>query len=332
MQARLRTQADDFQVVEALGFEPDGDGEHALLQIRKRNANTEWVVRQLACHAGVRPVDVGYAGLKDRSAVTEQWFSVHLARRPEPDWRELQSTELQICTVTRHRRKLRRGALRGNGFVLRLRELQGDREELIGRLQRVSRRGVPNYFGPQRFGGGGENLRHAWALLSGAATVCDRHRRGLYLSAARSHLFNQVLSLRVAQGTWDSPQPGEVLMLDASHSFFCAEGLDEALMRRVQDFDLHPTGPLWGRGASPVRGAALAIEQQALAPFADWCGGLERAGLEHQRRALRVCLGEPGWEFLADDGLRLRFSLPPGSYATAVLRELVVGPGGGEPQ
>jgi len=195
--AQVRACPEDFRVDELRDGEPDGEGEHLLLHIRKRNRNTDEVARALARCAGVRARDVSYCGLKDRVAVTTQWFSVWLPGKSDPDWSPILSEDLELLSQVRTRRKLQRGGLRGNQFTLVLREVQGDRAALEERLATVVEHGVPNYFGEQRFGREGSNLAAAEAMFGGRR-VKDHHRRGLYLSAARSLLFNEVLAARVA--------------------------------------------------------------------------------------------------------------------------------------
>jgi tRNA pseudouridine13 synthase len=320
---RLREAPEDFVVEEDLGFLPDGQGDHALLLLAKRNANTEWVARRLAELAGVRPFEVGYAGLKDRRSVARQWFSVPLAGRPEPDWQRLESEDVRVLSVTRHRRKLRRGALKGNRFALTVRAIQGDLADLHRRLESIADRGVPNYFGEQRFGHGAANLSHAQAMLTGALQVRDRHKRGIYLSAARSWLFNRVLSCRVEQGSWDQALAGDTMMLAGTHSLFTVAEVDDPIRRRILDMNIHPTGPLWGRGEPPTRLESRQLEEQALAGLELWCQGLERAGLTQERRSLRLRIDGLEWEIDAHGDLYLRFRLPAGGYATSVLRELI---------
>lgn len=326
---RLRVEPEDFSVREVPICEPDGAGEHVWLWVRKRNANTDWVARQLARFAGVTPREVSYAGLKDRRAVTEQGFSVQLPGKADPardpDWTAARIEGVEILRAARHSRKLKRGALRGNAFELRIRALTGERAVLETRLHAIAARGMPNYFGVQRFGRDGGNLAAAAAMLRGEGPRVDRHVRGLYLSAARSFLFNQVLAARVRDGSWERAVPGDALQLDGRRAWFIAQPDDPDIETRVHALDVHPTGPLWGRGALETQDAARALEEVCLAPFADWCKGLERAGLEQDRRALRVCARELTWTWNAADELTLRFSLPAGSYATALLRELIEG-------
>jgi tRNA pseudouridine13 synthase len=322
-QGRLRVEPEDFVVREMPICEPDGAGEHVWLWVRKRNANTDWVARQLARFAGVAPRDVSYAGMKDRRAVTEQWFSIQLPGRADPDWSALQVEGVEILRAERHSRKLKRGALRGNVFAVRIREVVGDRALLESRLSEIARRGIPNYFGEQRFGRHGGNLAAADAMLRGEGPRLERHVRGLYLSAARSLLFNLVLGARVTDATWEQAIPGDVIQLNGSRAWFHADTADETLVRRVEQLDVHPTGPLWGRGELATVDAARALESQSLGDYAHWCSGLERAGLEQDRRALRVAAVGLAWHWETDGQLLLEFSLPSGSYATALLREVV---------
>jgi tRNA pseudouridine13 synthase len=319
----LRSVPEDFQVREIPPCRPQGAGEHVWLLVRKREANTEWVARQIAGAAGVAMGDIGYAGLKDRHSATEQWFSIRMPGRGEPDWGKLDSPAIHVLEACRHTRKLRRGALRGNRFRITVRSIRGDRFRLQDRLRSVGAGGVPNYFGEQRFGHDGGNLDAAAAMFADPAVRLSRHRRGLYLSAARSCLFNHVLAARVAEGTWNGVLPGEVVQLAGSRSRFCVGEVDDAIRARAAAMDLHPTGPLWGRGDPPARGECLALEQAVLAPFAAWRQGLERAGLEQDRRALRLPVRALEWSVEGDD-LLLAFELPAGGYATAVLRELIV--------
>lgn len=321
---RLRSEPEDFLVEELLSYGPTGEGEHVFLRVRKRQRNTEEVARMLAQHAGIPLAGIGYAGLKDKQAVTLQSFSVHLPGRPAPDWDELNSQDVQIVDAQRHSRKIRRGSLRGNRFSLRLRDIQGDRDALTARIDRVVSQGVPNYFGPQRFGLQGGNLAQAHALLMDELKRVPRHQKSLWLSAARSHLFNLVLAKRVEQGNWDRPLAGDVMLLEGSQRQFLAEQADARMSARMAAFDIHPSGPLCGRASRAlVPGAEVAaLEQAVLADWADWQAGLERFGLDAMRRALRLPVQGLEWSWQADD-LLLSFSLMSGSYATAVLRELV---------
>jgi tRNA pseudouridine13 synthase len=320
--AKLRSSPEDFVVDEELGFEPGGEGEHALLQIRKQGCNTAWVARQLAGLAGIRVREVSYCGLKDRDAITSQWFSVWLPGKPDPDWKQLNDDQIEVLRFARHRRKLRRGFHRSNRFGIRLRELKGNREQLQQQLETLRDEGVVNYFGPQRFGHGSGNIEAALGLFRGTNKCRDRHLRGLYLSAARSLLFNRIAAARVADGSWNRALAGEVLMLDGTRSIFDIEQPDDDITSRVISGDLHPTAPLWGMGESRATAEALAVEQRGMQGCDEIQRGLEAIGMKQERRALRLRPQGLSWEFEADDVLRLEFSLPTGGYATTVVAAL----------
>jgi tRNA pseudouridine13 synthase len=319
----IRERSEDFQVDEILGFEPAGDGQHVFLQLRKRDTNTLWLARQIALFAGVSQKDLGYAGLKDRYGVTSQWFSVDMAGRPEPDWRGLESAQVQLLQVARNPRKLRIGALQGNRFRLRICRLQADLQILEQRLRQLRDSGMPNYFGEQRFGHDYSNLDQAQAMFERRLGRVERKLRGLLISAARSQLFNEVLAERIEQASWDRPMIGDYFCLDGSRSGFATEQLDENLNERCRSMDIHPSGPLWGRGWPPVSGETLLLEQMLLEPYGIMRNGLEHVGLQQERRALRVRIGDLRWELTGQDELLLEFSLPAGSYATVLLRELL---------
>jgi tRNA pseudouridine13 synthase len=321
--AVIRSQPEDFQVEEQLGFQPEGEGEHHFLYLQKRNTNTEWLAKQLARFCGVPPRDVSYAGLKDRNAVTSQWFSIRIPGTETPDWSELESDDLKLLQATRHRRKLRRGALAQNHFRLRLRQLKTDKIELEGRLKQIAAKGVPNYYGEQRFGHDQNNLTFATKLFAGELKKLSRHKKGIYLSAARSYLFNMVLAKRVAEGTWDQAILGDSMLLDGSRSHFSILEIDSEIQQRISEMDIHPTGPLWGKGEQPVSLDTDKLENGVLGEYLEWTQGLIRFGLGHERRALRSRVIDLEFNWLTGGDLELRFGLYPGSYATSVLREVV---------
>jgi tRNA pseudouridine13 synthase len=271
----------------------------------------------------VPPVAVGYAGLKDRHAVTRQTFSVQLAGRPDPDWSTFPHTEVTVLAATRHSRKLKRGALRGNRFVLVLREVKGDRAQAENVLQQIATRGVPNYFGEQRFGREGGNVAQARAMFAGRRV--DRDKRSMLLSAARSQIFNQVLAARVERACWDTPLEGEVWSLAGSRSWFGPEPFSDALAERLARGDIHPSGPLWGQGEPPTQGDAGMLEREIGAAHGDLVAGLAAARMDQERRPLRLLPGHLRWRWLADNALELSFELPAGAYATVVVRELARG-------
>lgn len=318
--ARIRQQASDFQVTEIPSFVPDGEGEHHFLRIRKTGENTDWVARQLAKFCQVSPREVGYAGKKDRHAVTEQWFSVRLGHSKQLNWKLFDSETYQVLEATRHSRKLRLGALAGNRFSLVLRDVS-DADALLAQVE-LAKSGVPNYFGEQRFGREGGNLERGIALLKGEFEERQRHKKGLYISAVRSWVFNHLLSERIEQQLWHRPLDGEALMLSGSRSFFVAPQWDEELEQRWSSGDIGPSAPLWGRGALQSERQAAEWEKQQLAAFAEITERLEYVGLQQERRALKLVPQGLSAEQLEDGNWRLQFSLPAGCFATSVLREL----------
>jgi tRNA pseudouridine13 synthase len=319
--AQVRAVPEDFVVHEWLGWEADGEGDHLLLKVRKRGANTLWVAKQLARLAKVDPRDVGFAGLKDRDAVAEQSFTVPARSAIGDAWPGVSGEGFEVVAAARHRRKLKRGALKGNDFTIVLRAFTGDATALDRRLRAIATAGVPNYFGPQRFGRDANNLRTALAWFSGDVTPQDRWQRGFALSAARAAIFNAVVAQRVRDQTWDRLLPGEIVNLDGSGSVFVADVVDAALEERCARLDVHPTGPLWG-GPASAAGAAATLEAEVGARHDVLARGLGQAKLEPERRALRLRVHALEWT-IADDVVQLKFRLQRGAFATAVLHEVI---------
>jgi len=320
LSARFRSTPEDFFVEEIASFQPSGEGEHLLLTVEKRGMNTAFAAKTLAAWAGIAEMGIGYAGMKDRHAVTRQRFTVHFPKRVSPDIGLLESADLHVLEHAWHNRKLSRGALAGNRFVLVLREVRGEREAIEARLQAIRQHGIANYFGEQRFGRDGDNVQAALRMFAGERA--RREQRSIYLSAARSELFNAVLARRIADGTWNTGAEGEVWMLDGTQSVFGPEPLTDDLRERAARQDIHPTGPMWGAGELRTRDRVREIEEAALEPFAESRAGLAKADMKQERRALRVRVNELEWQWLADDVLQLSFRLAPGAYATEVLAEL----------
>lgn len=321
----IRHTPHDFLVDEELSFSLDGEGEHVYLQIEKRDTNTAWLVRAIARHAGVKNIDIGYAGLKDKRAITRQWFSVYLPSHKQPDWQALESEHIKILNCTRHKAKLRRGALRANHFSLTVRDVDVEPVRLEERISTIIREGVPNYFTEQRFGRDSANVQHACELFNGQRKVKDRQKRGLLYSAARAWLFNQLLASRVRDRTWNRAVPGDIMMLAGSKRYFTItdEPLD-VLQRRIDEGDIHPAGVLWGKGELETTLDAKQRELQLATGNATLARGLERAGLKQARRSLRVLPSNMEYKYDKHSAvLSLHFALESGAYATALLRELV---------
>lgn len=296
----LKRFNEDFLVTELPLQLPSGEGEHLWLDVEKNGANTAFVAQQLAAAAGVDERDVGYAGLKDRHAITRQWFSIYRPKGEPLDLTQIQHPEFKVLSQSRHVKKLRPGDLQGNRFRIVLRDVTGDRTAIEANLQAVASQGVPNYFGAQRFGFDGGNVEQGRAMLAREVRVRNPKKKGIYLSAVRSFVFNEVLALRIRQGLWGKTLPGDV-MDDAGR----------------------PTGPLWGRGRVTSTEQAQALENGVAASHATLCDGMEHAGLEQERRALVAHPADMTWAWPEADQLVLTFALPAGNYATSVLNEIL---------
>lgn len=320
--AILKATAEDFQVDEVLDIPLTGDGEHLWIWVEKRGLNTEEAARRIARAAGVSLRTVSYAGLKDRQALTRQWFSVQLPGKADPDLSTAENDTLKILKTARHKRKLQRGAHSANGFTLRLTGFNGDKAAIDARLQQIVEQGIPNYFGAQRFGHDGGNVADARAWAERKALPEQRNVRSRLLSAARSYLFNRVLATRVADGTWQQAQVGDLLAFTDSRSFFPA-GEAECSDPRLAILDLHPTGPQWGEGPSPAAGATFELEQAVAQSESDMRDWLINAGMSHERRILRLPISGLSWHYPELDILQLEFVLPAGCFATVLVRELV---------
>ena len=351
--ASLKLLTEDFIVEERLVVDFSGDGEHCWVYIEKRETNTDWVAQQLANFCKVKKMAVSYAGLKDRHAITSQWFSVQLPGKPTPDWSAFETffaesasttsgsvESIRILQSVRHNRKLQRGALKSNKFTITLRNLkkvnaqseqdlnEQDLQQLEHRCNDIAQQGVPNYFGKQRFGRHLNNLNQAEKLFSaprnGPRYKIAKHKRGLYLSAARSWIFNCILSERVEQNVWDKRLPGDVFMLDGKSACFVDEEVDDAnadVLARLTARKIHPTAILWGEGAVMVTSQAAVLEMDVINRFSIFRDGLVAARVKAQRRACRLVPADMSCQQKQDDFV-VSFSLPAGSYATMVLAEM----------
>ncbi len=281
----IRQTPDDFKVVEILGYELEGDGEHVYFDIEKRSANTAWVAWQLAEFLGLKDSDVGYAGRKDRHAVTRQWFSAYMPGQPLPDVTEFNIEGVTLLGVTRHRQKLRQGQLEGNRFELSVHfdELTAaDQADLTARLLKIQDDGFPNYFGSQRFGRSGANLVIAEQLLAKKGRI--KGDRAMAISAARAWLFNLYLADEIREGRDINERSGELI----------------------------------GKVRDPQPG-----EQRLDESMQRWVAGLRRLGAKVQSRPLVVHPQALDWRY-DEQALLLSFTLPAGSFATSLLSELII--------
>lgn len=300
-------------MVEELGYEFTGEGEHLMVHIRKTGENTQYVANELAKACGVSSREVSWAGLKDRHAVTEQWLSVHLPGQADPDLSEFVATHpgVEVLALRRHNKKLRPGDLQGNRFELRVTELDA-KEDLDARLSQIRDLGVPNYFGEQRFGHDGNNVTQAVRWGAGEIRVRDKKKRSFYLSAARSHLFNEVLSARLIADMNLAPMTGD-LLIDA-------QGQTQAWQGEMPA-DWLLSGPMAGDNALPTQADAQAFEQAILDQYPELLQVLRDNRMRQERRSLLLYPQAMQWSWQEGD-LLVAFALPAGAYATTVMREL----------
>ncbi|KGM28886.1 tRNA pseudouridine synthase D [Photorhabdus luminescens] len=319
----LKASPEDFIVCEDLGFSPDGEGEHLMAHIRKTGCNTQFVADNLARFAGIPSRSVSYAGLKDRHAVTEQWFCLHLPGKQEPDFASFQLEGCEVLTTARQKRKLRIGALKGNSFTLILRGIS-HHQFVENRLRLIQQSGVPNYFGEQRFGRDGQNLLQAQRWANNEIRVKERNKRSFYLSASRSAMFNAVASARIILKQQQQVMKGDALQLTGRGSWFVADETELPLLQqRVSDGELQITAPLPGDDELGTQHQAADFERQYLQPYESLWELIKRERVDGSRRAILVQPQNLSWQWQDNDTVKISFWLPAGSFATSVVREII---------
>ncbi|MGG4607033.1 tRNA pseudouridine(13) synthase TruD [Providencia sp. Me31A] len=319
----LKSVPEDFVVKEDLGFELDGEGEHVMVRVEKTGCNTLFVAEQLAKFAKISARAVSYAGLKDRHAVTEQWFCLQMPGKETPDFSAWQLEGCKVLATTRQKRKLRIGSLKGNQFEIILRDIS-DAKDVELRLQKIALAGVPNYFGEQRFGRDGQNLTQALRWANQEINVRERNKRSFYLSAARSAMFNHVASERIANNTAQQVILGDALQLTGRGSWFVAAQEEfSTLQPRLDTNELSVTAPLPGDGELGTQDAALAFETQCLLDYQAFMPLIQRERVSLVRRAVIVKPQNMQWQWLDDATVKLNFFLNSGCFATSVVREII---------
>lgn len=351
-QATYKAHNTDFIVNELLPLEFTGEGEHLWLHIQKSGMNTAYLAKLLSEWAEIPLRDVGFSGLKDRHALTTQWFSLRIPKKqlPETEFASVDMGENETVIIIAqqwHNKKLNRGTHRANQFIITLRDIEfadsgtdsAIKKDVEQHLTTISKIGVPNYFGPQRFGWNGNNVREALALFARPLPEtrpqpkkrkrAPREQNTMELSAARSLIFNEISASRVRNGSWDTGLAGEVFNLDGSGSIFTSNEIDETLRARLTSGDIHPTAVLWGTGNDKVSGKAADVEADIVAQnplLTELANGLEQRDIKAQRRALRLPIEGLSWEWQEQENqqiLVLSFTLTTGSFATSVLASLV---------
>ena len=314
---------EDFVVEELPAYEPQGEGEHTFLWIEKRLRNTDDVARELARAAGVSPRDVGYAGRKDRFAVARQYFSV--PGLPVATALGLRLEDARVLRATPHRHKLRTGHLAGNRFELRVR---GSGPEQVARSEQARpglvEVGLPNRFGGQRFGRGGDNVERGRRLLAGEPLKVDRRKARFLVSALQAAVFNEVLRTRSLR--LDEVEEGDLARRTDSGGIFRVEDV-AAENQRARRFEISATGPIFGTRVESPTGAVAAREREAMATFgldSDPLLAPKGVRMRGARRPLRVPVHNLSLEHERET-LHIRFELPAGSFATVFLEELLGG-------
>ncbi len=319
---RARSVPEDFRVEEIPAYPPDGEGTHLFVRFEKRGVTTPRAVEFMARALGVDPRAAGYAGMKDRDAVTVQWASFERATIEAANALELEG--IRVLEAAFHRGKLRTGHLHGNRFILRIRDTPSERFADVERVvERLCREGVPNYYGEQRFGRDGDNAEKARAwLIDGGRAPRAPFERKLLASALQSEFFNQCVADRVSCNALGRVTHGEVVQKTESSASFVVEDVAE-VQSRCDDWALSPTGPMFGPEMRWPMHDARAAEEALLTRAGLTVESLERFG-RFGRGTRRVVRVRPADLELSkeDDGFSLRFSLPAGSYATVVLREI----------
>lgn len=320
--AKIKARPEHFKVFEQLGYQFSGQGEQVMVQIRKTGENTSFVANELAKACGVKSKDVSWAGLKDRHAVTEQWLSVHLPQGKFPNLAqfEAQYPSIKVLAMQRHNKKLRPGALQGNRFEVTLSEVS-DVDDVLQRLQTVAQQGVPNYFGNQRFGREGNNLHEARRWGRENVRTRNQNQRSLYLSSARSWIFNHIVSARIEAGCFNRFIDGDIALQGNEQSLVEANMLSEWNAQLAQG-QAAISAALAGDNALPTRNDALALEQPQLDAEPDLIKLIAGNRMRHDRRAVSLMPQNLSWE-VDGDQITLRFALDAGSFATSIVRELV---------
>ncbi len=328
---RIKQSPEDFEVEEIPAYEPSGSGDYLYLWIEKRALGAEYFLRQIARRLGIPTGEVGTAGLKDRQAVTRQMVSV--PARVANRLADLDGDGIRVLRVSRHGNKLKPGHLHGNRFRLLVRDPDPSAGERLGPLlERLRRQGLPNYYGPQRFGRDGETVRLGLALLHGEpASGSSSGRRSqprnpflrkLALSAAQAALFNHSLGCRLTDGLLGRVLPGDVMAKWPFGGLFVAEDLPREQARFDARETVH-TGPIFGRKTFAAAAEAAARERAVLADAGLTPAAFTGFGklLQGTRRYNLIYLDDLA-AVVDPEGLRLTFTLPAGSYATVLLREI----------
>lgn len=321
---QIKQQVEDFKVVEQLGFTPSGSGEHLFLFIQKSNLTTHQLIEKIAQETGVPARQIGYSGLKDKQAVTQQWISVQL-----PGCKQIpaitQTEQLQILQTQWNDKKLRIGTHKSNRFDIVIRNITGQCDNLDAVLNQIKSFGFANYFGEQRFGKQQDNVDQALKVLNNRHKNkrLSRTKKSLYLSSLRSELFNQILTKRIQQDIWLQPVDGDAYMLAGSQSVF-TEALTDEILQRYKEFDVHCGVTLFGTGENRLCDEALAIENEVIPSNPDIRDTLLDNKIKRSFRANRAIAKNLKVQYLPDQAeIHVQVELDKGVYLTTLLSHLV---------
>ena len=313
--AVFKRHPEDFVVKEILSFEPEGEGEHLFVLVRRESMTTAEVVRRIAKVAKVQQRNVSFSGTKDKHAVVEQWFSIWLPGK-EFDAQELEKAQLTVVSASRHRKKLKRGTHKYNAFTINLREFEGDATVVDEQLSNIQANGFENRFGPQRFGIDNSNLKRADSITH--INELGRQERSFTLSAIRAKLFNEVVDCRLQKFGNLHLRSGDIAMFSDGNTQFLVPEVDSSIEARERAGEIVASGPLWGLGGSGAADTIETLENNVAKAFSHYCSLLDQAKMAGDRRALKVYARGLTWQW-HDDCLRLQFELPKSAYATTLL-------------
>ena len=336
---KIKIDFSDFRVKEELGFIPTRNGEHIFVQVTKKGLTTIDVARKISEVAGHKLSAIGYSGMKDKNGECTQWFSFPFSSDVDRILNSIESTNLRIVTSHRNQSKLKIGSHKRNDFNITIRNCVGDRGKFEDRLKAIQKRGVPNYFGMQRFGHKFQNIAAVHNLMATEIETTlsnnkkERRRisnieRGILISSARAYLFNQVLSSRLQLKNWSNYLSGDVLNLNGTESYFTL-GLndqEDIIQERIDIFDIHISGPLAGSVSSKdkyvTRSKAADIEVRSFQNHETLFIGLNKLKVPASRRPLRFRPENLQWSWKDKNTLNISFLLRKGCYATSLLREV----------
>lgn len=322
----IKENPEDFIVEEIPVYQPEGEGEHLFINLTKKGITTKEVQKALAGLYHVNIQDVNFAGIKDKQAVASQYFSVWLKNKGNKDlaYKLEEKLPLKINSLAYHRKKIKQGHLLANAFNIKISRPECSPEQAINKVQPIidiiHRKGLPNYYGHQRFGIEGNNAQKGYDILTGKKKEKNKWLRRFLLSAYQSHLFNHYLVLRIRKGLYDKILKGDIAKKHDTGGIFVVENI-ETEQKRIDKKAICYTGPIFGKKMKVAQGEAAQLEEKILADNHIGWNHLLGARLNGSRRQGVIIPTIQSEK--EEDGIRLRFTLPKGAYATVVLREFM---------